>query len=50
MIADFLWMGGYGGFIWSAYGISAIALIAALVLTLSAYKRARAKLAMLEKQ
>jgi len=50
MIADFLWMGGYGGFIWPAYGISAAALIAALVLTLSAYARAKAKLAMLEKQ
>ena len=49
MIADFPWMGGYGAFIWSAYGLSAVSLIAALVLTLSAYKRAKAKLAMLEK-
>lgn len=49
MIADFLWMGGYAGFVWPAYGVSALGLIAALTLTLSSYKRAKAKLAMLEK-
>jgi heme exporter protein CcmD len=30
-------MGGYGRFVWSAYGVSAIALIAAVVLTLRQY-------------
>ncbi len=49
MIAGFLAMGGYAAFVWPAYGISAAGLIGALVLTLSAHKRARAKLAMLEK-
>ena len=33
-------MGGYGQFVWSAYGVSAIALIAAVVLTLREYFRA----------
>jgi heme exporter protein D len=49
MIAGFLWMGGYAAFVWPAYGATAIGLIAALVLTLSAYKRAKTKLALLEK-
>ena len=35
-----LHMGGYGRFVWSAYGISAIALISAVVLTLRTYFRA----------
>jgi len=48
MIADFLAMGGYAAFVWPAYTISAVGLIAALVLTLSAYKRAQARLAALE--
>ena len=33
-------MGGYGQFVWSAYGITAIALIAAVALTLRQYFRA----------
>lgn len=37
-------MGGYGEFVWSAYGVSAIALIAAVVLTLRGYFRAAAQL------
>ena len=49
MIEDFLAMGGYAAFIWPAYGLSAGALIAALALTLSAYNRAKARLAALEK-
>lgn len=40
----FLAMGGYGEFVWSAYGVSAIGLIAAVVLTLRAYFRAAAQL------
>ena len=35
----FLLMGGYGRFIWSAYGVSATALLAAVVLTLREYFR-----------
>lgn len=40
----FLAMGGYGQFVWSAYGATAIALIAAVVLTLRAYFRALGQL------
>jgi heme exporter protein CcmD len=27
-LADFLHMGGYGGYVWSCYGLTAVALIA----------------------
>jgi len=33
-------MGGYGQFVWSAYGVTAIALIAAVAITLRQYFRA----------
>ena len=33
----FLLMGGYGSFVWSAYGVSAAALIAAVLFTLRQY-------------
>lgn len=36
----FLAMGGYGRFVWSAYGVTAIALTITVVLTLRAYFRA----------
>ena len=38
-VMHFLLMGGYGRFIWSAYGVSATALLAAVVLTLREYFR-----------
>jgi len=38
---QFLAMGGYAGFIWPAYGITLIALGAAIALTLRAYVRAK---------
>ena len=41
-------MSPYGAFIWPAYGVSAIALAAATVWTVCAYRRAKAKLAALE--
>ncbi len=50
MIAQFLAMGGYAAFVWPAYGVSAGGLIAALMLTLGAYKRAKVRLAALEKE
>lgn len=37
-------MGGYGQFVWPAYAISAVALIAAVVFTLRAYVSARRQL------
>ena len=36
-MTQFLEMGGYGGFVWSAYGVTALGLGAAVVLTLRAY-------------
>jgi heme exporter protein D len=48
-MSEFLAMGGYAAFIWPAYGISALALGGATVWTLAAWRRAKAKLAALEK-
>jgi heme exporter protein D len=48
-MSAFLKMGGYGAFIWPAYGITALLLGAAVVVTWRAYARARARLAALEK-
>lgn len=42
-------MGGYGAFVWPAYGVTALAITAAIVLTVRAYRRAKARLALLEK-
>ncbi len=42
-------MGAYGVYIWPAYGVSAVAIIGAIVWTLMAWRRAKAKLAVLEK-
>lgn len=41
-------MGVYGVYIWPAYGISALAIAAAIIWTVAAWRRAKAKLAMLE--
>lgn len=42
-------MSPYGAFIWPAYGASALALGIAVIWTVCAWRRARAKLAALEK-
>jgi heme exporter protein CcmD len=42
-------MGAYGVYIWPAYGISALALVGATLWSLIAWRRAKAKLAALEK-
>ena len=42
-------MGGYGAFVWPAYGITALALGATVVITLHVYRRAKRRLALLEK-
>jgi heme exporter protein CcmD len=44
MMLQSLAMGAYGTYVWSAYGVSAILLIAAIVLTLRAYVHATAEL------
>lgn len=46
----FLAMGGYGQFVWSAYGVSAAALAATVVITLRAYSRAAAQLHRMQKE
>lgn len=38
----FLAMGGYAGFVWSAYGISLAGVAVAVALTLRSYARAKA--------
>jgi heme exporter protein D len=43
-------MGSYGAYIWPAYGISALALIGVTLWSVSAWRRAKAKLAALEKK
>jgi heme exporter protein CcmD len=43
-------MGAYGAYIWPAYGVSAVALIGATLWTVAAWRRAKAKLAALEKK
>jgi heme exporter protein CcmD len=43
-------MGAYGIFIWPAYGVSAVAIIGAILWTLAAWRRAKAKLAALEQK
>jgi heme exporter protein D len=48
-MTEFFVMGGYGAYIWPAYGVSVVFLGAAVVLTVRAYAKARARLAALEK-
>jgi len=43
-------MGAYGAYIWPAYGVSALALIGVTVWTVMAWRRAKARLAELEKK
>lgn len=44
----FLSMGGYAGFIWSAYGITALAFIALYVSTVRSLRQTEAELSALE--
>ena len=43
-------MGAYGVYIWPAYGVSAAAIIGATVWTVMAWRRAKTRLAALEKK
>jgi heme exporter protein D len=43
-------MGSYAVYIWPAYGISALVLLGATLWTLLAWRRAKARLAALEKR
>jgi heme exporter protein CcmD len=44
----FFAMGKYAAFVWPAYGVSVIGIAAAIIITLSAYRTAKARLAALE--
>ena len=48
-MSAFFAMGGYGAYIWPAYGVSVLLLGGAIVMTWRAYTKARAQLAALEK-
>ena len=39
-MSEFFNMGGYAGYIWPAYGVSALVLIGLIVQSLAAYRRA----------
>ncbi|HEY3639060.1 MAG TPA: heme exporter protein CcmD [Rhizomicrobium sp.] len=41
-MTQFLDMGGYAPFVWSAYGVTVLGLGAAIIITLRAYARAKA--------
>jgi heme exporter protein CcmD len=45
----FFAMGKYAAFVWPSYGISALGIVAAVVLSLHAYRRAKTRLAALER-
>ncbi|MGF1461713.1 MAG: heme exporter protein CcmD [Maricaulaceae bacterium] len=47
-MSDFFAMGGHGPFIWTAYGLSALVLITASVVTLRAAARAKRERARLD--
>jgi heme exporter protein CcmD len=47
---SFWQMGGYGAFIWPAYGVSALGLVVAIAWTLKAYGDAKARLKALEEK
>jgi heme exporter protein D len=46
-MAHFLDMGKYAAFVWPAYGVSLLGIAAAIILTLSAWRRAQKNLAAL---
>ncbi len=49
-MSDFLSMGGYGGFVWPAYLVSAVTLFGLTGLTVLRAARARRRLGELEKR
>jgi heme exporter protein D len=48
-VRTFLDMGGYGAFVWPAYGVTALVLVAVLIASLRALWRREAALAALER-
>jgi heme exporter protein D len=49
-MAAFFAMGGYAGYVWPAYGITALVLIALALASVAAERRARRQLAALEQR
>ena len=47
-MSEFLFQGGYGAYVWSAYAISLLALGLTLGLTLHAWRKAKRRLARLK--
>jgi heme exporter protein D len=49
MMTAFLSMGGYAAFVWPAYGVSAVGIAAAILITARSYRRAKSRLAAIER-
>ena len=47
-MGEFFAMGGYGGFIWPAYGLTAIVLVGLFAVSLRFLRQRQAEIAMLE--
>ncbi len=47
-LSEFLAMGGYGGFVWPAYGIALLVLAALVIASLKSLRAAEAEVAALE--
>lgn len=45
---EFLQMGGYAGFVWSAYGVTALVMVAMLVVSLRGLRRQQQAVRLLE--
>ncbi|CDO59536.1 hypothetical protein BN1012_Phect1322 [Candidatus Phaeomarinobacter ectocarpi] len=49
-MADFLAMGGYGSFVWPAYGVTALVVVGLIVWSAQAHRAVKARVALLEAQ
>jgi len=47
-MSDFLYQGGYGAYVWTAYALSVVAIGAIIALTLAAYRKSKRALARLQ--
>ncbi|HZQ39364.1 MAG TPA: heme exporter protein CcmD [Rhizomicrobium sp.] len=43
-MADFWWMGGYAAYVWPAYGVTFVGLVAAILVILARYERTKIRL------
>ena len=49
-MSEFLHMGGYAGYVWSAYGIALVVLVANLFLPLTAHRQLRKRVKRITEQ